>query len=82
MKRLPHYLILVAAALVVIGVIYKILGYGYHNVGPLLVTPDAFLRFSNTLLFFSVAVNVQRALGAKPLEAPKEAQPAPPAAGS
>jgi len=81
MKRLPHYLILVAAALVVIGVIYKRLGFGYHDVGPLGVSPDAFLRFSNTLLFFSIAVNVQRALGAKPLQAPKEGEPAAPAAG-
>lgn len=82
MKKLPHILIVIAAVLVVIGVIYKGLGYGYNNVGPLKVTPDAFLRFSNTLLFLSIAVNVQRFIGGKASAAPKEAQPAPPASGS
>lgn len=77
-QRMPELLIKVAIVLVVIGVIYKLCGFGRHDVGPLGVSPDAFLRFSNTLLFFSIAVNVQRFIAARKAVASEEKQAEPP----
>jgi len=51
-------LIIVAAFSLAAGVLFKVMGYGNPNPAPVAnfsITPSAFLRFTNTALYFSIA---------------------------
>lgn len=57
--------ILLALIMLFLGIFSRALGYGINRGAPWLlgITPDAFLRFANTLLLLAIAIGVSHMVG-------------------
>ena len=67
MGRIAALFFYLAVVCIVMGIVFKVFGYGDHEPVTLIsflgeksprLTPDAFLRFTNTMLLFSIAVGL------------------------